>query len=89
MFIGSKEEAMSAPATDWIDLADRAGDGLTVTLLWSRSTDSVKVTVDHVATGRRLDLDVPGPDALTAFYHPFAYRRPAAPRAAAAAPAHH
>jgi hypothetical protein len=73
MHIGSKEEVMSATATDWIDLADRAGDGLEVTLLWSRLTGSVKVTVHHVASGRRFELDAPGAQALAAFYHPFAF----------------
>jgi FMN phosphatase YigB (HAD superfamily) len=28
---------------DWIDLADRAGDGLAIALLWSRSSGRVKV----------------------------------------------
>ena len=71
----------SATGTDdWIDLADRAGDGLKVELLWSRSTGSVKLNVTNVRSGRRAERDVPPADALTAFYHPFAYYA-AGPRA--------
>ena len=74
---------------DWIDLADRAGDGLRIKLLWSRSTGRVNVTVVHVPSGNRADIDVPPAEALTAFYHPFAYRaetrhRPVATAAEAA-----
>ena len=62
---------------DWIELADRAGDGLDVRLLWSRSTGRVKVTVTRATSGSTGELDVRPEDALEAFYHPFAYRPPA------------
>jgi hypothetical protein len=62
----------------WVELADRSGDGLDVRLLWNSSDGRVKVTVTHVATDRVGELDVAPEDALTAFHHPFAYRRPAA-----------
>ena len=70
---------MSAHTTTgkWVELADRAGDGLDVRLLWNRSTGSVKVTVTRVATGRTAELRVAPQDALTAFHHPFAYLEPA------------
>ena len=64
---------MFAIADDWIDLADRKGDGLEIVLLWSRTTQRVKVCVRHVVTGRGFDLDVRADDALNAFYHPFAH----------------
>jgi hypothetical protein len=62
----------------WVELADRSGDGLDVRLLWNSSDGRVKVTVTQVGTDRVGELDVAPEDALTAFYHPFAYRRPAA-----------
>ena len=33
------EHAMSTMHDDWVELADRSGDGLDVRLLWNRSTD--------------------------------------------------
>ena len=67
------EQAIHTAIDDWTDLADRAGDGLLVTLLWSRSSGRVKVTVVNVRTGQHAELDVAPADALTAFHHPFAY----------------
>ena len=67
-------------ASDWVELADRSGDGLDVRLLWHRASGEVKVTVLRVANGRVGELDVAPEDALEAFHHPFAYRRPAASR---------
>jgi hypothetical protein len=65
----------AAPDTtgDWRELARRAGDGLEIALVWSRSADSVKVTVLDAKLGESFDLDIAGADALRAFYHPFAY----------------
>jgi hypothetical protein len=75
----TKEAAMSesTQARAWVELADRAGDGLDVRLFWNRSDGRVKVTVTRVAADRVAELDVAPEDALTAFHHPFAYRRPA------------
>jgi hypothetical protein len=81
------EAPMSASTTtreSWVELADRAGDGLDVRLLWNRADGRVKVTVTRVATGRRAELRVAPEDALTAFHHPFAYREPAGSHAALA-----
>ncbi|HEV2785232.1 MAG TPA: hypothetical protein VGV67_02495 [Solirubrobacteraceae bacterium] len=60
-------------ADDWRELDHRRGDGLVVTLLWSRSRDHLKVAVTDWREGRTFDFDVPGRDALHAFRHPFAY----------------
>jgi len=68
---------MSAQTTNWIELADRANDGLDVRLFWNRSDGRVKVTVTRTTTGRTAELRVAPEDALTAFHHPFAYRGPA------------
>jgi hypothetical protein len=57
----------------WIDLAIRESDGIEVTLLWSRASSCVKVAVTDTELDAGFDLDVPDADALSAFYHPFAY----------------
>ena len=58
---------------DWKELASRGTDGLAVSLLWSKATDRVRVTVADERFDEEFDLDVPGAHALAAFYHPFAY----------------
>jgi hypothetical protein len=75
-----KETAMAGTTTTdgWVELADRSGDGLDVRLFWNSSDGRVKVTVTHLNTARAGELDVAPEDALTAFHHPFAYRRPKA-----------
>ena len=62
--------------TDWVELADRAGDGLDVRLLWNRADGRIKVTVTRTTTGRQGELRVAPQDAMDAFHHPFAYREP-------------
>ena len=65
---------MTASAiNDWRELASRGSDGLAVSLLWSKATDRVRVTVADERFDEAFDLDVPGAHALAAFYHPFAY----------------
>ncbi len=63
----------SSQQKDWDDLAIRNCDGLEVMLLWSKSAERVRVTVQDHRLGGFLDLDVPAGDALSAFYHPFPY----------------
>jgi hypothetical protein len=63
--------------TDWVELADRANDGLDVRLYWNRADGRVKVAVTRVHTGATAELRVAPQDAMTAFHHPFAYRQPA------------
>jgi hypothetical protein len=62
----------AAPA-DWVELARRASDGLEVLLLWDRSSNRVKVAVSDERLCHHLDFEVARPDALSAFYHPFAH----------------
>jgi hypothetical protein len=74
------EEAVMSGSTHahgWVELADRSGDGLDVRLFWNRSDGRVKVTVTRLVANRVAELDVAPEDALEAFHHPFAYRRPA------------
>lgn len=61
---------------DWRELATRPGDGLEIALLWSKSTDRVRITVLDQRLGEFFDIEVNGADALTAFQHPFAYVGP-------------
>ena len=63
---------ISTDTSQWKELATRDGDGLTVSLLWDPATDAVKVTVADSRLDHDFELHVPGADALSAFYHPFA-----------------
>ena len=58
---------------DWSELAIREGDGLEISLLWSKSAGRVKVTVLDQRLEEYFDIHVAGAQALRAFYHPFAY----------------
>jgi hypothetical protein len=60
-------------ASTRIDLANRKGDGIDVTLWWSPDDDSVAVEVLHFASESSFELSVDRARALDAFYHPFAY----------------
>lgn len=63
----------TATVTDWTELASRENDGLAIGLYWSKTSGRVKVDVidDHLEHSFEFDVN-PG-DALSAFYHPFAY----------------
>ena len=63
----------SRPHHAWSELAVRENDGLAVSLLWNMATGRVKVAVDDAQLDERFEIDVPGPDALAAFHHPYAY----------------
>ena len=54
-------------------LAYRSGDGIEVSLLWSRPTDTLTVQVVDSRTGELLEFSPPRDKGLDAFYHPFAY----------------
>jgi hypothetical protein len=58
---------------DWRELAVRENDGLEISLLWNKLADRVKVAVADAKLEEQFEFDVAGADALTAFYHPFAY----------------
>ncbi len=58
---------------DWRDLAQRAGGGLEVTLLWSKSRNRLKVTVIDHNTGDEFEFGAPPADALSAYHHPFIF----------------
>jgi hypothetical protein len=66
-------ETETATVTDWTELASRENEGLAIGLYWSKTSGRLKVDVidDHLDQTFEFDVD-PG-NALSAFYHPFAY----------------
>jgi len=67
------------PRTRPVELAERAGDGFAVTLLWDRDRDgSLWVSVLHEDSGEAFAVDAAPENALDVFYHPFAYCLPQA-----------
>ena len=59
------------------ELAHRKSNGLDVSLLWSRRTGRLVVSVLDERTEEIFTLDAPRDRALDVFNHPFAYARPA------------
>jgi hypothetical protein len=57
------------------ELDHRKAEGIDVTLLWDSAANRVSVLVLDERSGETFELDVPGPDALYAFNHPYAYPR--------------
>ena len=64
-----------APDRSWpTELASRNSNGITVRLLWSRSTNLVTVAVDDAPNGDYFELILGEHDrALDVFHHPFAH----------------
>ena len=57
------------------ELDHRTSDGIDVTLLWNARSNRVSIAVVDERSGEGFHLGVPGPDALHAFNHPYAYIR--------------
>jgi hypothetical protein len=56
------------------ELASREANGLTVRLLWSRSTNLVTVAVDDAANDEHFELVLDEDErALDVFHHPYAH----------------
>ena len=55
------------------ELARRTGDGIEVTLFWTKATNTVAVAVLDTRSGEALEFEVDGTAALDAFNHPYAY----------------
>jgi hypothetical protein len=56
------------------ELASRETNGITVRLLWSRSTNLITVAVDDAANHDHFELVLDEQDrALDVFHHPFAH----------------
>jgi hypothetical protein len=56
-----------------VELDQREGDGMLVSLLWRRTRNVVSVAVHDGRTGVEFELIVPPNRALDAYNHPFAY----------------
>ena len=63
---------MSSLAFEWRELDRRVGNGLQVALLWSSSTNRLKVAVSDDRLCHHLDFVVDDADAINAFREPFA-----------------
>jgi hypothetical protein len=55
------------------ELDHRSADGIEISLLWSRETNSLFVTVDDSRSGESFEVHAPAEKALDVFRHPFAY----------------
>lgn len=56
------------------ELAFRESDGISVSLLWLRGTDRVRVAVRDSKRGHTFDVDVrPSDSPMDVFHHPYAY----------------
>jgi hypothetical protein len=55
------------------ELAYRAGDGVEVSLLWSRAESRLTVVVSDSRTGDWFELPAHPENALDVFHHPYAY----------------
>jgi hypothetical protein len=55
------------------ELAQRAGDGIVVSLMWSRADNVLRVSIANTQTGEELELDAHPDNALDIYYHPYAY----------------
>jgi hypothetical protein len=55
------------------ELDFRAANGIEVTLLWSKPTNRLTVSVTDTSSGESFQVAVEPQDALDAFHHPYAY----------------
>ena len=56
-----------------VELDQRTNDGVDVSLLWSKRTNTVTVAVSDAKSGASFQFAVDGAHALDAFHHPYAY----------------
>jgi hypothetical protein len=55
------------------ELHHRSADGIEVTLLWSRQSNTLTVAVEDSRSGESFAVPAPAEKALDVFAHPFAY----------------
>ena len=55
------------------ELAHRTGDGIEVTLFWSKPSDRITIAIVDTRSDEALEFEVDGSAALDAFNHPYAY----------------
>jgi hypothetical protein len=56
------------------ELAQRQGDGMEITLLWSDQDGTLSVVVEDWRTGEIFEIPAHPENALEVFNHPYAYR---------------
>jgi hypothetical protein len=66
-------EMTTSTATERRALAQRSGNGIEVTLLWTASTNTVTVAVIDSHSAEELEFEVDGSCVLDAFNHPYAH----------------
>ncbi len=59
--------------TNMAELDHRENNGISVTLLWNRTTGDIAVRVVDEAADEDFDVDCAPDEALAVFHHPFAY----------------
>jgi hypothetical protein len=71
---------MSRDRKEWMmetqtftELAQRAGDGIVVSLMWSRADNVLRVAIANTQTGEEFELDAHPENVLDIYYHPYAY----------------
>jgi hypothetical protein len=69
----SRQEGADLETQTFTELAQRAGDGIVVSLMWSRADNVLRVSIANTQTGEEFELDAPPENALDVYYHPFAY----------------
>ena len=62
------------------ELAHRTGDGIEISLFWSKPSTRVTIAVLDTRSDEALEFDVDGSAALDAFNHPYAYAATVAAR---------
>ena len=65
--------------TDRREVAFRAGDGIEVTMFWSKPSTQVTIAVFDTRSKETVEFEVDGSAALEAFKHPYAYAANPAP----------
>ena len=63
----------TSATTERRELAHRTGNGIEVSLLWTKSTNTVTIAVADAQSGEELEFTVDPSRALDAFNHPYAY----------------
>lgn len=64
---------MSATRDSRRELANRASDGIEVSLFWRTATNQVTIEVFDTRLNAGFEVAVDGGAALDAFHHPYAY----------------
>jgi hypothetical protein len=68
-----RREGAEMETQAFTELAQRAGDGIVVSLMWSRTDNALRVSIANTQTGEEFELDAHPDNALDIYYHPFAY----------------